>query len=70
MILRVMLIYVFFALHGCVQGHSIHCSDEELALLKRTDTAVVNCASSNFLLGSGIMDIRRFLEVISCELYL
>lgn len=48
----------------CVlQGHSIHCSEEELALLKRTDTAVVNCASSNFLLGSGIMDVRRFVEV-------
>lgn len=47
---------------GAIMGHSIHCSDEELALLKRTDTAVVNCASSNFLLGSGIMDVRRFVE--------
>lgn len=45
-----------YTLHGTVwvyvlQGHSIHCSEEELALLKSTDTAVVNCASSNFLLG-------------------
>jgi guanine deaminase len=43
-------------------GHCIHCSDLELQLLQATQTSAVHCASSNFLLGSGIMDVRRFLE--------
>jgi guanine deaminase len=43
-------------------GHCIHCSDMELQLLQATQTSAIHCASSNFLLGSGIMDVRRFLE--------
>lgn len=47
---------------GTIMGHCIHCSEEELALLRDTHTSTINCASSNFLLGSGIMDVRRFLD--------
>jgi guanine deaminase len=47
---------------GTIMGHCIHCSEEELALLRDTKTSTINCASSNFLLGSGIMDVRRFLD--------
>lgn len=43
-------------------GHCIHCSEMELQLLKDTQTSAIHCASSNFLLGSGIMDVRRFLD--------
>jgi guanine deaminase len=43
-------------------GHCVHCSDLELELLQTTQTSAIHCASSNFLLGSGIMDVRRFLE--------
>ena len=47
---------------GSIMGHCIHCSEEELQLLRDTQTSTINCASSNFLLGSGIMDVRRFLD--------
>jgi guanine deaminase len=43
-------------------GHCVHCSDLELQLIRDTHTSAVHCASSNFLLGSGIMDVRRFLD--------
>ena len=43
----------FKLLHwGSIMGHCIHCSEEELELLKSTNTSTVNCASSNFLLGT------------------
>lgn len=54
----------FGLLHsGSMMAHCIHCTDEELALMKETDTAVIHCPSSNFLLGSGIMDARRVLDM-------
>jgi guanine deaminase len=43
-------------------GHAIYCSDEEMTTLHDTKSAVIHCASSNFLLGSGIMDVRRYLN--------
>jgi guanine deaminase len=47
---------------GAVMAHCVHPSSEEMALLRTTQTGAIHCASSNFLLGSGIMDVRRFLE--------
>ncbi len=43
-------------------AHCVHPSGDEVRLLRETRTAAVHCASSNFLLGSGIMDVRRFLD--------
>jgi len=43
-------------------AHCCHCGDKERELLKITGTGVVNCASSNFMLSSGILDVRKFLS--------
>jgi guanine deaminase len=44
-----------------LMAHGVYCTDDELELLKRTGAAVVHCASSNFLLGSGIMDVQKYV---------
>ncbi|CAM9300134.1 unnamed protein product, partial [Ectocarpus fasciculatus] len=54
----------FGLLHsGSMMAHCIHCTDEELNLMKECGAAVIHCPSSNFLLGSGIMDARRIVEL-------
>jgi guanine deaminase len=53
----------FGLLHsGVMMAHCIHCTDEELETMKRVDAAAIHCPSSNFLLGSGIMDARMMLN--------
>lgn len=44
-----------------LMGHCCHCDVEERGVLRRTNTVAVHCPSSNFLLDSGIMDVRRFI---------
>ena len=43
-------------------AHCIHIDDGEIAILKRTNTNVVHCPSSNLKLGSGIAPLKRMLE--------
>ncbi|MCM3903596.1 MAG: 5'-deoxyadenosine deaminase [Pyrinomonadaceae bacterium] len=43
-------------------AHCIHVDDDEVAILKRTNTNVVHCPSSNLKLGSGIAPVKRMLE--------
>jgi 5-methylthioadenosine/S-adenosylhomocysteine deaminase len=43
-------------------AHCIHVDDDEIAILKRTNTNVVHCPSSNLKLGSGIAPLKRMLE--------
>jgi 5-methylthioadenosine/S-adenosylhomocysteine deaminase len=43
-------------------AHCVHVSDEELEILKATQTNVVHCPSSNLKLGSGIAPIKKMLE--------
>jgi guanine deaminase len=42
-------------------AHCCHSSPEERVLLSQRETGVVHCASSNFMLSSGVMDVRTFL---------
>jgi cytosine/adenosine deaminase-related metal-dependent hydrolase len=50
-------------LHNKVyMAHCCHSSAEERAMLQRTGASVVHCASSNFMLSSGVMDVRGFLQ--------
>ncbi|MBK8481949.1 MAG: 8-oxoguanine deaminase [Proteobacteria bacterium] len=42
-------------------AHAVHLDDAELALLARTRTGVVHCASSNMRLGSGICRVPELL---------
>eukprot|EP01034_Spumella_vulgaris_P021277 gene21277-27300_t len=49
-------------LHSSVyMAHCCHSSPEERALLSQRETGVVHCASSNFMLSSGVMDVRTFM---------
>ncbi len=43
-------------------AHCIHVDDDEIDILKRTNTNVVHCPSSNLKLGSGIAPVKRMLE--------
>ena len=43
-------------------AHCVHLSDEEIAILKTTQTNVAHCPSSNLKLGSGIAPIVKLLE--------
>jgi guanine deaminase len=43
-------------------AHCCHSNKEEREIMKRNCASVVHCASSNFMLSSGVADIRLFLE--------
>jgi 5-methylthioadenosine/S-adenosylhomocysteine deaminase len=43
-------------------AHCVHLSDEEIEILRTTQTNVVHCPSSNLKLGSGIAPIAKMLE--------
>ena len=43
-------------------AHCVHLSDEEIEILKRSQTNVAHCPSSNLKLGSGIAPVAMLLE--------
>ncbi len=43
-------------------AHCVHLNDQEFEILRRTQTNVVHCPSSNLKLGSGIAPVARMLE--------
>lgn len=43
-------------------AHCVHVDESELAILKRTQTNVAHCPSSNLKLGSGIAPIKQMLD--------
>jgi len=45
-----------------VLAHCIHLNEEEIKLLKKHNTRVSHCPSSNLKLGSGIADIPRYIK--------
>ncbi|MCD6109829.1 amidohydrolase family protein [bacterium] len=45
-----------------VVGHCVHCSDDELKILKQTGTKIAHCPTSNVALGSGTMPLDRIIE--------
>lgn len=42
-------------------AHCVHCNKGERLLMKNTGAGVVHCPSSNFMLKSGVLDVRRLL---------
>lgn len=40
-------------------AHGIHLTDDEIALLKKRNTAVIHCPSSNTCLKSGLCDVQK-----------
>ncbi|MCQ2821001.1 MAG: guanine deaminase [archaeon] len=49
--------------NGSILAHCVHITDEELLLLKSRGSSVAHCPSSNFLLYSGIADVRHMLDM-------
>ena len=45
-----------------ILAHCIHTNEKEIELLKKTQTRVAHCPSSNMKLGSGIADIPSYLD--------
>jgi len=45
-----------------VLAHCVHLHDEEMATLKRTNTNVSHCPSSNLKLGSGLAPVKEMLD--------
>eukprot|EP01033_Poteriospumella_lacustris_P011363 gene11364-8083_t len=43
-------------------AHCVHSDHHEMVTMRRCNTGAVHCASSNFMLSSGIMDVRHFME--------
>ena len=43
-------------------AHCCHCSTDEQALLKVHEAGVAHCPSSNFMLGSGVLNVRKLLQ--------
>jgi cytosine/adenosine deaminase-related metal-dependent hydrolase len=64
----------YFARHDVlsprfVGAHGVWLEDDELQALKRADAALVHCPGSNFKLGSGLANVRRWREAgIRCGL--
>lgn len=46
-----------------IMAHCIHCSDNELKMLKEQDVLIAHCAQSNADLSSGIMPLRKYLNL-------
>ncbi|KYQ88248.1 guanine deaminase [Tieghemostelium lacteum] len=45
-----------------IMAHAIHLSEDELKLLKQTQSSISHCPVSNFTLTSGNMDIRKVIQ--------
>ena len=45
-----------------VLAHGVHLNDDEIKLLAKTGAAIAHCPSSNFMLYSGIADVRKLLD--------
>ena len=43
-------------------AHCCHSTEEEIRVIIRSGSGVVHCPNSNFMLSSGIMDVRRFIS--------
>ena len=43
-------------------AHAVHLNDDEIQLVKKTGTALAHCPTSNLKLGSGQMDLQKYLD--------
>ncbi|KAJ1897478.1 hypothetical protein LPJ66_003346 [Kickxella alabastrina] len=44
-----------------IMAHCVHMTAEELVIMRDTGTGISHCPTSNFTLGSGLADVRRFV---------
>mmetsp|Transcript_2264 Transcript_2264/g.2812 ORF Transcript_2264/g.2812 Transcript_2264/m.2812 type:complete len:250 (+) Transcript_2264:455-1204(+) len=47
---------------GAYMAHCVHCCDSEVDVLLEHRTSMVHCPLSNFMLESGVMNVRKMLE--------
>ncbi|MDD3647158.1 MAG: guanine deaminase [Candidatus Dojkabacteria bacterium] len=45
-----------------IMAHCVHCSREEIEILKKTETKIAHCPTSNRFLKSGILPLRNYLD--------
>lgn len=45
-----------------VMAHCVHCSDDELIMLKERDVMIAHCPQSNANLSSGMMPLRKYMD--------
>ncbi len=43
-------------------AHAVHLNDDEIQLVKKTGTVLAHCPTSNLKLGSGQMDLQKYLD--------
>lgn len=43
-------------------AHAVHLNDNEIQLIKKTETTLAHCPTSNFKLGSGQMPLQKYLN--------
>ena len=59
--------YYRFGLLGqgskCIMAHCVHCSEEEIDLLKRNGVFIAHSPESNMNLASGVAPVSRYLEL-------
>ncbi|MBQ0070458.1 MAG: amidohydrolase family protein, partial [Spirochaetales bacterium] len=48
--------------HKCIMAHCVHCSDPEIALMKKNHVFVAHCPECNANISSGISPVRKYLE--------
>jgi guanine deaminase len=60
---RVYNAYGLFGQQPTVMAHCVHCSDEEVELIKKNRVFVAHCPHSNLNLSSGIMPVRHYLDL-------
>ena len=46
-------------LENSVMAHCVHCTDEDLVLMKKRGCSIAHCPLSNFFFANGILDARR-----------
>ncbi len=45
-----------------IAAHSIYLDDQDIEIILETQTGVIHCPESNMKLGSGVMQIPKFLQ--------
>ena len=43
-------------------AHAVHLNDNEIQLVRKTGTVLSHCPTSNLKLGSGQMDLQKYLD--------
>ncbi|MCG6299569.1 amidohydrolase family protein, partial [Vibrio vulnificus] len=54
--------YNLFGQTPTLMAHCVHCSQDEIDLMRENNVMAVHCPASNFNVGSGAMPIRKLID--------